>query len=50
MKSGSESPLLGEAQATVVVGDELEAPKANSLTEGSTTCQTITISGDGEHR
>jgi hypothetical protein len=37
------------AQAVEVVGDELEVPKMNGLTEGESTArQMFTVSGDGD--
>jgi hypothetical protein len=42
---------VGEAQVTKVVRDELEAPKANSFTEGEATArQRFTVRNDSEHR
>jgi hypothetical protein len=43
------APPGGEAQATKVVGDELEAPKVNGFTEGeATTRQACTGGSDGD--
>jgi hypothetical protein len=42
---------MGEAQTAEVVSDELKVPKANGHAEGeSTTCQTFTVSSDGDRR
>jgi hypothetical protein len=45
------TPPRGEAQDAELVGDELEAPKANSFTDGeATTHQAFTVDSDGDHR
>jgi hypothetical protein len=50
MKIVPESPPGGEAQATNVVGDELEAPKVNDFVAGeATACQALSTNGDNEH-
>jgi hypothetical protein len=48
-KMTPESPPGGEAQAAETVDDKLKAPKMNGFTEGeTTTCQVLSVSGDGE--
>jgi hypothetical protein len=47
--SSCVAPPGGVAQAVEVVGDELEVPKMNGLTEGESTArQMFTVSGDGD--
>jgi hypothetical protein len=45
------APPRGEAQATEVVGDELEVPKVNDFAKGEQIAsQTFIVSSDGDHR